>query len=135
MAEFEALAEAYRTAGYELAAVAVDDPSRSEPVRQRLHLSFPIVCDPSRELLKDWDLLNDQERGGIAVPSVFVLDRDRRVTHRWFESTATRVTAESVLATLQGHATAPKQRTRIGLGNLVMALGNTVRRGGTTPRR
>ena len=80
-----------------------------------------------------WDLLNDKERGGIAVPSVFVLDRDRRVTQRWFETTATRVTAASVLTTLQGQAEAPDQRVRIGLGNMVMALGNSFRRGGTTP--
>ena len=123
----------FQTAGYELVAVAVDDPARSEPVRQRLRLSFPILCDQPRGVLKVWDVLNDKERGGIAVPSVFVIGRERRVTHRWFETTATRVTAASVLATLRGAAAAPDRRVRIGLGDMVMAIGNTLRRGGTTP--
>ena len=139
------MAEEFRAAHTELVAIAVDDPGRSEPVRQRLGLSFPILCDQRRELLTAWNMLNEKERGGVAgcafvsvawvaVPGVFVIDRERRVTHRWFETTATRVTAASVLATVRGQADAPDRRIKIGLGNMVMAIGNTLRRGGTTPR-
>ena len=128
------MAEEFRAAHTELVAIAVDDPGRSAPVRQRLRLSFPILCDQRRELLTAWNMLNEKERGGVAVPGVFVIDRERRVTHRWFETTATRVTAASVLATVRGQADAPDRRIKIGLGNMVMAIGNTLRRGGTTPR-
>lgn len=134
MAEFEAQAAGFRKAGYALVALAVDDPGRSEPVRQRLRLSFPILCDPSRATITAWDLLNDKERGGIAVPAVIVLDRDRRVQYCWLGTTATRVTAESVLATVNGQAAEPDHRVRIGLGTMAMAIGNTIRRGGTTPK-
>ena len=44
------------------------------------------------------------------------------------------MTAASVLATVRGQADAPDRRIKIGLGNMVMAIGNTLRRGGTTPR-
>jgi peroxiredoxin len=134
LAEFETVAADFMTAGYGLAAIAVDDPNRSEPVRQRLGLSFPILCDPSRGLLAAWGILNEAERGGVAVPSVFVIDANRQVTHRWFDSTTTRVTAASVLATLRGGGAEPERRMQLGLGSMVMAIGNAIRRGGTTPR-
>ena len=134
MAEYQTLARPFRAAGFELAALSVDDPGRSDPVRQRLKLSFPILCDQTREVLIAWDLLNDKERGGIAVPGVFVLNPDRQVLYRWLDTTTTRVTAEGVLATVRGQVTDPERRVRLGLGSMVMAIGNTIRRGGTTPR-
>lgn len=134
MAEFQARLVEFRSAGWTLAALSVDDPGRSQPVHERLRLEFPILCDQSRATLAAWDLLNPDERGGIAVPAVIAIDRQRRVAHRWLETTATRVTADGVLAALTGGAADPERRVRVGLGDLTMALINAARRGGTTPK-
>lgn len=134
MAEFQGRLADFRAAGWTLAALSVDDPTRSEPVRQRLGLEFPILSDQSRATLVAWDLLNADERGGIAVPALVAIDRERRIVHRWVETTATRVTADGVLGALTGGKGEPERRIRVGLGDMAMALLNAARRGGTTPR-
>jgi peroxiredoxin len=134
LAEFQARLVEFRAAGWALAALSVDDPGRTQPVRERLGLEFPILCDQSRATLVAWDLLNPHERGGIAVPAVIAVDRRRRIAHRWVETTATRVTADGVLQALTGGAPEPGRRVRVGLGDMAMAIGNALRRGGTTPR-
>jgi len=134
LAEFQARLPGFRAAGWTVAALSVDDPGRSQPVRERLGLEFPILCDPSRATLVAWDLFNPHEHGGIAVPAVIAIDRQHRIAHRWVESTATRVTADGVLGALAGGAAEPERRVRVGLGDFAMAIANTLQRGGKTPR-
>jgi peroxiredoxin len=134
LAGFQARAADFRAAGWELAALSVDDAGRSQSVRERLGLDFPILSDQRRETLVAWDLLNPLERGGIAVPAVIAIDRQGRIAHRWVETTATRVTADGVLSVLVGNAAEPERRIRVGPGDFAMAIGNAWRRGGRTPR-
>jgi peroxiredoxin len=141
LAEYRDLYESFRKAGADLAAIAADEPGCSEAVRQELGLPFPILCDTRRELISAWDLLNAREKGGIAKPAVFVIDRERRVRFASVDREAVRVPAAAVLEFLLGGMT--KTMPERGLRRLSLplitdwfrALRNTFRFGLRSPKR
>jgi thioredoxin-dependent peroxiredoxin len=96
LAEYRDHYREFRQAGADLAAVSVDEPEKSEGVRERLKLPFPILCDTKRALLTAWGILNEKERGGIAIPSIFVVDRDLSVRFASIDRVAARVPASAV---------------------------------------
>ncbi len=126
---------AIRAAGADVAALSVDSPERSQAVRDQLGLPFPILGDSARRVVREWDLYNPKEQGGIAVPAVFVIGTDRRVRYRSIDRTAARVSTDGVLGFLGGAATTPPERTRVraGIRDFARAIGNMVRRGLRTP--
>ncbi|MGH9395615.1 MAG: hypothetical protein ACRD18_02020, partial [Terriglobia bacterium] len=56
----------------------------------------PILCDTQRGVVTAWGILNEKERGGIAVPSVFIIDRDLQVRFASVDRMAARVPASAV---------------------------------------
>ena len=103
-------------------------------MRVELRLPFPVLCDPERAVVTAWGLLNAREKGGIAYPAVFVLDRNLVVRYRSLDGTAARVNAEAVLSFLRSgmaeSADPPKRRTFWpGLRAFVTALRSTLRYG------
>ena len=98
MADYSEHLEDFRAAGAELVAISVDDAARAEPVRQDLGIKFPLLCDTSREVVKKYGLLNSGEKGGIAFPASFVIDRDQVVRFRALEEVASRVNVDHMLA-------------------------------------
>jgi peroxiredoxin len=138
LAEYARDHDAIRAAGADLAALSVDSPERSEAVRTELGLRFPILSDASRRVVRDWDLYNPNEMGGIAVPAVFVIGSDRVVRYRSIDRTAARVSSDGVLRFLRGEAAADsvgRVRVRAGLRDFARALANAVRRGLRTPEK
>jgi peroxiredoxin len=136
LAEYEQHGPEIRAAGADLIALSVDAAARSEAVRRQLGLSFPILCDTRREVVRAWDLYNPEEQGGIAVPAVFVIGPGRRVLHRSIDSTRKRVSTEGVLGFLRGGAAEgalERAPVHAGLGNFARAIGNALRRGLRTP--
>jgi len=117
-------------------ALSVDDQARSDAVRTQLALPYPILCDPARSVVRAWDLYNPREKGGIAVPAVFVIGPDRRVRYRSIDSTTERVSTSGVQRFLRGEAPGDppgRERVRAGLGEFARALANAARRGLRTP--
>lgn len=112
-----------------MVALSVDGPAESQALRTQLRLEFPILCDTQRSVVRAWDLYNARERGGIAVPAVFVIERDRRITYRSIDATAARVRTDGVLEYLHG-GSAPRARAAIfpRFGDWVRAIGNALRR-------
>lgn len=138
MAEYARNEAAIRAAGAALVALSVDAPERSEGVRRELGLSFPVLCDTSRAVVRAWDLYNPREAGGIAVPAVFVIGPDRRIRYRSIDTTRKRVSTDGVLGFLRGEARAEslERRTiRAGLREFARALSNSIRRGLKTPEK
>jgi peroxiredoxin len=127
--------------GYGLVAVSVDTPDRSRALAAQLDLPFPLLCDPSRDTVRAYDLLNAAEKGGIAFPSTFVLDRDRVVQFRSLDRTAQRVDLDALFTFLRGgiasNVAGEPARKRImpGLREFGRALGNALRRGVKSPKR
>ncbi len=101
MADYRDHYEEIRAAGADVVAVCVDPPIKSEAVRRELRLPFPILCDTQR-VIKDWGIYNPKEKGGIAKPAVFVIDRDRTVQYAKVDDVATRVPASEIVRILSG---------------------------------
>jgi peroxiredoxin len=101
LADYRAHYREIRAAGATLAAVSVDAPDKSEALRQQLHLPFPILCDSERRIVREWDIYNPREKGGIAKPAVFVIDRSRTVRYSDVDSVSKRVPASEIVRLLQ----------------------------------
>ena len=128
MTEYARHHGAIRAAGADIAALSVDAPDASEALRAQLGLEFPALCDTERNVVRAWDLYNARERGGIAIPAVFVVDPDRRIRYRSIDATAARVRTDAVLAFLRGGAP-PNGRTMVlpRLADWFRAIGNAMR--------
>jgi peroxiredoxin Q/BCP len=97
LADYSEYLDEFRAAGAELVAISVDDATRAESCRQELGVKFPLLCDTSREVVKKYGLLNSGEKGGIALPASFVIDRNRVVQFRALEEIASRVSVDQLL--------------------------------------
>jgi peroxiredoxin len=127
-----------RGAGAEVVALSVDDRTRSEAMARELELPFPILCDPRREVVERWGLLNRAEKGGIAFPATFVIDRDRKVRFRSLEDVGRRASAPDMLTYVRAlagdRAAAAPNQTRVKGAMFLRAIGNMIRRGIKVPR-
>jgi peroxiredoxin len=120
-----------QAAGASLVAVSVDAPAASEAVRAHLGLPFPILCDTERRVVRDWDIYNAREKGGIAKPAVFIIDRDRAVRYAAVDTVIKRVAAAEIVCLLQAGAEAPPVRRRVLVplfSNWLSAIRNSIRR-------
>lgn len=114
-----------------MVAVSVDAPEKSETLRRELHLPFLILCDTERRVIQKWDIYNAREKGGIAKPAVFVIDRDRTVRYRAVDAVATRVPAAEIVRLLRPAATGQRVRRKVYIPLLpewLRAIRNTFRR-------
>lgn len=132
MTEYQQHYAAIRAARAELAALSVDGPEKSQAVREQLGLSFPILCDTERVVVRQWDVYNAREKGGIAKPAVFILDPGRVVRCVSVDEVASRVPASEIVRALseRGQRLAPSRRTVIPRpGNFFTATRNSMRFG------
>jgi peroxiredoxin len=125
-------------AGCEVVAISVDDASRSAAIVKDLDLPFQVLCDTRRAVVTQWGLLNAKEKGGIAYPACFVIDRERRVRYRCVEGGTRRADAKEVAAyvrALAAGASAPEPAmAKVGPGRLFLrAIQNAVLRGVRSP--
>lgn len=140
LADYRDHAAAFDDAGFDLAALAVDEPARSEAVRRQCELPFPILCDTRREVIEAWGIINHKEKGGIAEPAVFVLDPDRRVLVGSVDGEFIRVGASALLESLRSRgaaANSPAPRKNFvfaTLGDYWRAVRGALRFGVRSPR-
>ena len=137
LADYRDHAAGFRDAGFDLAALAVDEPARSEAVRRQYELPFPILCDTRREVVEAWGVLNREEKGGIAVPAIFVLDRDLRILLASVDTVFHRVGAKDLLASLRrtGQVLAPRAQFSLAwLLDWWRAIRNALHYGVRSPR-
>jgi len=114
-----------------MAAVSVDAPEKSEALRLRLSLPFPILCDTEHRVVQEWGVYNERERGGIAKPAVFIIDSNRAIRYAAVDTVATRVPAAEIVSVLQKDAEAQPIRRRVHiprLSELITAFRNNMRR-------
>ncbi len=132
MAEYRLHYEEIRAAGANLVAVSVDSREKSETVRRELHLPFPILCDTERRVVQQWDIYNEREKGGIAKPSVFIIDRDRTVRFFSVDEVASRVPASEIVRILQASSDERSAHRRFYFprpGDFFRAIRNSIRHG------
>ena len=102
-----------RSAGASVVAVSVDAPDESEALRVHLSLPFPILCDTERRVVKDWDIYNSGEKGGIAKPAVFIIDPSQVVRFASVDAVVRRVPAAEIVSLLQNAAEEQPVRRRV----------------------
>jgi peroxiredoxin len=102
-----------RAAGADLVGISVDTPAQSETLRRDLGLPFPILSDADRRVVQEWGIFNERERGGIAKPSVFIIDRDRVVRYVGLDTTTTRAPASEIVRLLHTPGAVPRRRVYI----------------------
>jgi len=100
LAEYRDLYSSLRGAGANAAAVSVDAPEKSESVRRELRLPFSILSDAERRVVREWNIYNAKEKGGIAKPAVFILNPDRTVRFASVDEVASRVPAAEIVRRL-----------------------------------
>jgi len=78
------LAEDYdkiKQAGGELIAVSVDEQSFAWSMAQTTGAKFQILSDADKKTITEYGIVNAAEHGGIAHPSIFVLDKECRIRY------------------------------------------------------
>jgi peroxiredoxin len=76
------LAEDYdkiKQAGADLMAISVDDQSFAWSMGQTTGAKFQILSDSDKKVITSYGILNAEEHGGIAHPSIFIIDKTGRI--------------------------------------------------------
>jgi peroxiredoxin len=134
LADYGAIYRLFKQERVEVTAISVDPPERSAAMHRDLRLEFPVLSDSNRETIIRWGLLNANEKGGIAFPATFLIDRGLLVRFSMVEDTLRRVPAHAMLAfvktmELEDDASAPiKQRINPGYW-FIRAIAHAFRHG------
>jgi len=78
------LAEDYdkiKQAGGELIAISVDEQSYAWSMAQTTGAKFQILSDVEKKTITEYGIVNAAEHGGIAHPSIFILDKEGRIRY------------------------------------------------------
>jgi len=114
-------------------AISVDPPERSAGLRKDLALPFELLCDRTRATIIEWGVLNAKEKGGIAIPATFVVDRERKVRFAKVEDMMMRVEPRDLLEFIRtmndGEAQAPRARGVNPASMFLRAIANGFRYG------
>ena len=97
MADYARVYQDFRSAGAEVVAISVDPSGRSAALRKDLAIPFPLLSDRDRATIIKWGVLNPNEKGGIAIPSTFLIDRARMVRLASVEDMMMRIEARAML--------------------------------------
>ena len=81
----EAIHDELSDLGVQILAVSVDPAREAQRIVEKNGLSFPILCDTSREVIRAFGLVH--ENGGldgsdIPIPAHVLIDRDGRIVSR-----------------------------------------------------
>jgi len=71
----------FKQAGGDLLAVSVDEQSFAWSMAQTTGAKFQILSDSDKKTIISYGILNANEHGGIAHPSVFILDREGKIRY------------------------------------------------------
>jgi peroxiredoxin len=97
LAAFQERLDEIQATGVRIIALSVDKEDYSTKLKEELGLTFRILCDTEREVVKGWDRFNKFELGGIAKPALFIIDTDRTIRFRSDGKTSSRYGVEDLL--------------------------------------
>ncbi len=133
MADYAKVYKDFRVAGAEVVAISVDPSDRSAALRKDLSIPFALLSDRSRATIIEWGVLNAAEKGGIAIPATFLIDRERKVRMAKVEDMMMRIEPREMLAfvraTASGDATPPRARGVNPAATFLRAIANGLRYG------
>ena len=112
MAELEHKSDQWKARKVTLFGVSVDTPSENASLRKNLKLSFAVLSDSERKVIREWNIMNRLERNGIAFPNVYVLDANREIIFHSRDRLASRVDSTPLLQFLEEHEKDAQTRTK-----------------------
>jgi peroxiredoxin len=80
------LAEDYekiKEAGADLIAISADDQNYAWSMGQTTGAKFQMLSDSDHSVIESYGVLNAKEHGGIAHPSVFIVDKEGRIRYMY----------------------------------------------------
>jgi len=94
----------FKEQGLGIAAISYDSPTILKEFAERQKITFPLLADPTSEIIRKYHVLNSEARGmtmGMAHPGFFVVDSRGRMTEVFFEAAYTdRYTANNLVGKL-----------------------------------
>lgn len=91
MVEFKKYYHEFQKYNTQIYALSVDPPEKSRALKKDMELPFELLCDIDKNVVKQYDLFNPYEHGGIAYPATFIVNPDGKICYRSLDSTAKRV--------------------------------------------
>ena len=70
-----------KQAGADLIAVSADEQSYAWSLGQTTGAKFQILSDSDKKVIISYGILNAEEHGGIAHPSIFIVDKTGRIRY------------------------------------------------------
>ena len=104
--DWNARVEELTSLGYEVAILTYDKVDDLKRFAVRRNISYTLLSDPESEVIRAFELVNEQYRPGsfahgVPHPAIFVIDPDGVVTHRFAEETySSRTEIDFVLKSL-----------------------------------
>jgi peroxiredoxin len=133
LADYAKVYKDFYAAGAEVVAISVDPSERSAALRKDLSISFPLLSDGNRATIIEWGVLNANEKGGIAIPATFLIDRERKVRLAKVEDMMMRIEPRAMLdfvrAMPKADAAAPRARGVNPAAMFLRAMANGFRYG------
>ena len=79
--------------GYTVIGISPDKPEKLAKFRERDHLTFPLLSDPDKSVMKEWGAFGEKMLYGKKVTGVirstFVVDEEGKIEHAWYNVKAT----------------------------------------------
>lgn len=97
MAAYQEKLPEFEAQGVQVVGLSADPPELAEAFRKDLGLTFMILCDTEKKVIREWDRYSRYEMGGIAKASLFLIDGDRRVQFRTIESIMHHIRPEDMI--------------------------------------
>ncbi len=93
--------ERFRQAGAHVVTISADSANSLGEYRKAHSVPFIMLSDPERAVIKEYGVYNAGERGGIAIPAVFIIDRSGTITFAKVERTVLRVRNKILVKEIQ----------------------------------
>jgi AhpC/TSA family/Disulphide bond corrector protein DsbC len=102
--QLQSAKQRFAAQGFKLAAISYDSPAILKDFADRHGIDFPLLADPSSEIIRKFNVLNTEAKGmtkGMAYPGFFHIDAGGVIREKYFTAKYTdRLTANNVIAKL-----------------------------------
>ena len=89
--------EEFQEAGIRIVIISADAAQNLEEFRIKKAMPFLMLSDPECKVIRKYGVYNPSERNGIAVPSVFILDKSGVVRYSKTQNKIFRTRSKSLL--------------------------------------
>ena len=93
--------EKFREAGGQIVTISADSVDELAKYRDESSAPLLMLSDTERATIKEYGVYNASERGGVAIPAVFIIDESRAVRFSHVERTLLRVRNKTLLKELK----------------------------------